>query len=133
MGMAKTPIAGPIQAEVIRVIDGDTLLVKAHIWLNQVVETRVRLSGIDTPEKRGACPNERALALKAEEMVRDSAGPSSMIILTNIKADKYGSRVIAKVTTPSGQDLAQLLTVSGLAVPYDGGKKSNLWCSNSNS
>ena len=54
----KTPIAaetlrGPIRADVIEVIDGDTLRVRARIWLGQQVEINVRLSDVDTPELRG--------------------------------------------------------------------------------
>ena len=40
-------IPGPILARVIEVIDGDTILVEARIWLDQVVTTRVRLAGVE--------------------------------------------------------------------------------------
>ncbi len=42
-------IPGPILARVVEVIDGDTILVEARIWLDQVVTTRVRLAGVDAP------------------------------------------------------------------------------------
>ena len=35
---AKDVLAGPVPAEVVRVVDGDTLLVRAEIWLGQTVE-----------------------------------------------------------------------------------------------
>lgn len=43
-------IAGPVAAEVIRVIDGDTILVAAKPWPQQTMEVYVRLRGIDAPE-----------------------------------------------------------------------------------
>jgi endonuclease YncB( thermonuclease family) len=63
---ARPPILpGPIPAEVLEVVDGDTLTVRALIWLGQVVETNVRVDGIDTPEIRARCDRERKLAAEA--------------------------------------------------------------------
>ncbi|WP_173980368.1 thermonuclease family protein [Magnetospirillum sp. UT-4] len=59
-------LPGPIPATVQKVVDGDTVHVRARIRLGQDVETMVRLAGIDTPEirGRGGCPEERDLAAK---------------------------------------------------------------------
>lgn len=64
-GQEQGVMPGPIQAEVVRVIDGDTLLVRARIWPGQTVETKVRLDGVNTPEKRGKCVQEKELAAEA--------------------------------------------------------------------
>jgi endonuclease YncB( thermonuclease family) len=48
-------LAGPVMARVIRVYDGDTILVRARIWVDQEIEIRVRLAGVDTPEIKGQC------------------------------------------------------------------------------
>ncbi len=45
-------LPGPVTATVQEVIDGDTVAVRARIWLGQAIENRVRLAGIDTPELR---------------------------------------------------------------------------------
>ena len=51
------------RAEVLHVIDGDSFRVKAGIWLDHLVETNIRLRGIDTPELRGAkCAAEKQQA-----------------------------------------------------------------------
>ena len=47
-------LPGPIPAEVLKVVDGDTLEVEARIWLGQGVQVSVRLRGVDTPELRAA-------------------------------------------------------------------------------
>jgi endonuclease YncB( thermonuclease family) len=71
-------LAGPVPARLVAVIDGDTIRVRARIWLDQEVETAVRLFGIDAPELTGACAAERALALDARDFRRHrSARPSS--------------------------------------------------------
>jgi len=43
---AAEKIAGPVAAELIRVVDGDTVLVSAMPWPNHHVTTYVRLRGI---------------------------------------------------------------------------------------
>ena len=54
-------------------IDGDTIVVRARIWLGQEVETRVRLAGADAPELNGGCEVERRLARRARDFVRAKA------------------------------------------------------------
>ena len=49
-------IKGPVSATVVRVIDGDTLIVDASGCPNIVVRRiSVRVDGIDTPERRRQC------------------------------------------------------------------------------
>jgi micrococcal nuclease len=120
-------LPGPIAATVIGVVDGDTLVVRAHIWLHQSVETHVRLRGIDTPEKRGRCPEERAGAARAEAFVRDLALGRD-VRLRDIQPDKYGGRVVARVETAEGVDLAETLVRHRLARTYDGAGRAS-WCS----
>ncbi|MEO2038390.1 MAG: thermonuclease family protein, partial [Martelella sp.] len=47
--------AGPVSAEVVRVVDGDTIAVEARPWPGQIIETLVRVRGVDTREVRAAC------------------------------------------------------------------------------
>ena len=51
----------------IRVRDGDTLVVAARIWVGQEIVIDARINGIDAPELRARCPRERALAQRARE------------------------------------------------------------------
>lgn len=120
------PLPGPIPAEVIDVIDGDTLSVRALIWLGQIVETHVRVDGIDTPEKRGRCTEETEKAEAARALTRRLLGDGRARLL-DVQADKYGGRVRARVLTSGGADLAQALVEAGLARPYRGEKRQP-WC-----
>lgn len=119
-------VPGPVPARVLAVIDGDTIAVRARIWLGQDVETRVRLAGIDAPELRGACPYERRLAKAARAHVV-SALKDAVISLIDVRQDKFGGRVVARVRTAAGEDLATLLIDAGLARTYDGGTRLS-WC-----
>lgn len=128
---ADNRLKGPVQAIVERVVDGDTLLVRARIWLDQEVRVHVRLARIDTPELSARCSRERELAAGARDYVQfmlfggGQAEPS--IWLSDVGQDKYGGRVLARVTGAAGQDIAQALLNAGFATPYDGKKRTD-WC-----
>lgn len=124
-------LAGPVPAVVEEVIDGDTLRVRAHIWLGQEVATLVRVAGIDAPEVRGACPRERDLARRAQDFVArqlstEGAGRSG-VRLREVRYGKFARRVVARVETAAGVDLGAALLAAGLARPYDGGARQ-AWC-----
>ena len=86
----------------------------------------LRLKGVDSPELRGECERERKLAEKAKEM---TAGMlvGKAVTLEDISKDKY-FRLNAVVIDENGVNVAEALIAKGLAVPYDGGKKSHSWC-----
>lgn len=125
-GFARDTLPGPIPAMVTEVIDGDTLAVRAVIWLGQEVETRVRLTGVDTPERRGKCAREKAMAEQARVLVTRLVA-DDRVRLHDIQADKYGNRVRARVVAGDGTDIAGHLIAAGLARPYDGGTRQP-WC-----
>ena len=122
----RDPIPGPVPALVVDVIDGDTVLVRARIWLGQEVETRVRLEGVDTPELRGKCEAARRLGREARAFVQARVG-GRQVILRDIQYGKYAGRVVARIQTPDGDDLADALIAAGLGHPYDGATRAP-WC-----
>lgn len=118
-------VPGPLTAEVTRVIDGDTIAVRAEIWLDLAVTSLVRIRGIDTPELRGACSEEAAMAVTARARLAALAGDA--VRLRNVTRDKYGGRVVADVAATDGTDLAAAMIAAGLARPYEGGSRGD-WC-----
>lgn len=52
-------ITGPVSADIIRVIEGDTILVAAKPGPQQTMEVYVRLRGIDAPELKSSCAATR--------------------------------------------------------------------------
>ena len=118
-------LAGPVSALVERVVDGDTIEVKARIWLGQSLTIRVRIDGVDAPELEARCSEERRMALAARDyLARRLLGAE--VRLSRVVYDKYGGRVRASVTDGQG-DIAQALLTEGLARPY-GGERRQPWC-----
>jgi len=124
--LARKTLAGPVAATVLTVIDGDTLTVRAHIWVGQEVETHVRLMGVDTPELHGRCEAEKSKAQDAK-LFTARLTSSGKVFLYDVRSDKYGGRVDATVRTEDGRNLADALIQAGLARHYGGGKRA-AWC-----
>jgi endonuclease YncB( thermonuclease family) len=124
--LAAETFPGPVVASVEEVIDGDTLTVRARLWLGLELATRVRIRGIDTPELHSTCAAEKQMAAEARRRLAALAGDS--VRLANIADDKYGGRVDADVASLQGIDLKAAMLASGLAHPYDGSGARADWC-----
>jgi micrococcal nuclease len=120
---AEELIEGPVEAALVRVIDGDTIEVRAHLWLGLELTTRVRLAGIDAPELDGGCPAERELAKAARAFLTVTLPPA--VTLRDVRQDKYGGRVLARVLTMTGEDIGRLLVAHRLAASADSQRG---WC-----
>ncbi|MBP7064065.1 thermonuclease family protein [Ferrovibrio sp.] len=128
LAAAEPGLRGPVAVEQARVIDGDTLEVVALIWLDQRVTTRVRLEGIDTPERRSQCAAEREAAAAASRQATAWLEQHRSVVLRDLIHDKYGRRVVGRVQSADGSsDLGETLIAQGLARRYDGGRKRP-WC-----
>jgi endonuclease YncB( thermonuclease family) len=125
---ARDEIAGPVSAEILRVIDGDTLLVAARPWPQQTVEVYVRIRGIDTPEMHSKCDAVRRAAVDARQLLENLTDGSPQVQLTRISGDKYFGRILADVTLSDGRNPAQYMLGEGIAVAYDGGRKQKTPC-----
>ena len=89
-------------------------------------DIRVRVNGIDTPEIKGKCKKEKYEAQQARDMVADILKGAEKITLRNMKRGKY-FRIAADVII-DGENLADVLIEAGMAIKYDGGKKTHKWC-----
>lgn len=119
-------IAGPVAADVIRVIDGDTLALRAKVWIGIEVTVNARIRGIDAPELRGRCDREKAMAAAARMHLAGVVG-AGPVRLRRIENDKYAGRILADIVTDDGTDLREAMLRSGLARPYDGDGRDP-WC-----
>ncbi|HAT50611.1 MAG: thermonuclease family protein [Nitrospirae bacterium] len=107
--------------------DGDTLrfdIPGVHLLFGGNIPVRVR--GVDTPEIRAKCPVEKRMALEARERVRQLLANAKRITLRETGRDKY-FRIVARVEA-DGVDVGEMLIGAGLAVPYDGDRKTGGWC-----
>jgi len=122
-------IAGPVEAELVSVIDGDTVMVNARPWPQQTVSVLVRIRGIDTPELHSKCESSRQMALAAKDVLAEVlAAGSGKLTLSDISGDKYFGRVVAKISFDRGHDAGETMLAAGLARPYDGGRKPKDIC-----
>jgi len=130
LSFAGDVLAGPIPAKVVHVKDGDSLQVSVHIWLDQIIETTVRLRGIDSPELHGKCPSERQQAKQAKHFLRNrlQQGPhEDHVWLYEVQYGKYAGRVLATVIASNGENLSDAMLAAGLARPYQAGSRET-WC-----
>jgi endonuclease YncB( thermonuclease family) len=121
-------IDGPVVAEVVKVIDGDTILVEAMPWPDHKVSTYVRLRGIDAPELRSKCPTFRKAAHDAKSELASLLEGERMVQLTAISGDKYFGRVVADLQLSNGTRPADHLLEAGLVEPYSGRTKAKQPC-----
>lgn len=109
-------VTEPVDAGLVRVIDGDTFDYRGQ---------RIRIADIDTPEVEGRCPYETELAAKAT--VRMAAllgeGPFELEPVERDE-DRYGRKL--RVVTRGGHSLGDVLVAEGLARTWTGRREP--WC-----
>ena len=109
-------------SEVTSIYDGDTF--RANIpGYPPIIGQRmgIRINGVDTPEIRGKCEQEKVLARKAKQYTVTALRNAKTIELRNMQRGKY-FRIVADVYADD-QSVGEGLVREGLAVVYDGGKK----------
>ena len=113
-----------------KVLDGDTIDVTIDLGFDLYKKERVRIAGVDTPEKRTRDLEEKALGIDATNWMKgklDSAikGDDELTIRTELKGGvgKYG-RLLGWLYV--GDDVVSLneqMITEGYAWEYDGGTK----------
>ncbi|MBN8965613.1 MAG: thermonuclease family protein [Rhizobiales bacterium] len=112
--------------DVLRVIDGDTFEARVNLWPDLDVTTRVRLRGVDAPELKARCGEERVRAEGARDALRailDQGG----VGIAQVTLDKYGGRVVADAFTHTTPSVSSALIDAGMARRYGGGRRAG-WC-----
>ncbi|GJL95771.1 MAG: hypothetical protein DHS20C05_21760 [Hyphococcus sp.] len=116
-------LSGPVSASVERVIDGDTVKMRALIWVDQELVVSVRVAGVDAPELfRPKCEVEKIKARAAKHFVEEFLSGRDAV-LSNIQHGKYAGRVVANIEA-EGEDLGAALIAEGFAVSGQRG----VWC-----
>ena len=113
-----------------KVVDGDTIDVTIDLGFDLYKKERVRIAGVDTPEKRTRDLEEKALGLDATAWMKDKLtetikGDEELIIRTELKGGtgKYG-RLLGWLYVGEGDiSLNEQMITEGYAWAYDGGTK----------
>ena len=114
-----------------RVLDGDTIDVTIDLGFELYKKERVRIAGVDTPEKRTRNLEEKALGLDATDWLKDKlegaiSGDDDLVIRTELVGGtgKYG-RLLGWCYIGDGTlSLNEQMIEEGYAHAYDGGTKN---------
>ncbi|MCL1123191.1 thermonuclease family protein [Shewanella surugensis] len=142
------PLPNVYSAELIKVIDADTIKVRLLLYPKLFKEVNVRIAGIDTPESRRGVTNgqrirdcEIILGHQASDYARNLLHHAQQLQVRNIDPTltKYASRINGELWLldsvdgmSEGSDDAMNygahLIEQGLAVPYTGGTRQPWEC-----
>ena len=104
------------KAKILRVVDGDTVDAIVDLGCHVQITERLRLLGVDAPEKRK--PTKEA-GDAATDYLRELIEGKQVAIKTELdKSGKYG-RLLATIYLDDGKNVNDLMVTSGHAVYRD--------------
>jgi micrococcal nuclease len=113
-----------------RVLDGDTIDVTIDLGFDLYKKERVRIAGVDTPEKRTRDLEEKELGIDATNWLKEKldgaiAGDDDLVIRTELVGGmgKYGRLLGWLYIGDATLSLNELMIDEGYAWAYDGGTK----------
>ena len=116
--------------EINRVVDGDTIDVTIDLGFDLYKKERVRVAGVDTPEKRTRDLEEKALGIDATNWLKKKLeeaidGEYELTIRTELKGGvgKYGRLLGWLYIGDDEVSLNEQMIAEGYAWEYDGGTK----------
>ena len=116
--------------EINRVVDGDTIDVTIDLGFDLFKKERVRVAGVDTPEKRTRDLEEKELGIEATNWLKEKldgaiSGDDDLVIRTELVGGmgKYGRLLGWLYIGDSELSLNELMIEEGYAWAYDGGTK----------
>ena len=116
--------------EITKVLDGDTIDVLIDLGFDLFKKERVRIAGVDTPEKRTRDLEEKELGIDATNWLKEKlestlAGDDELTIRTELVGGvgKYGRLLGWLYVGESVVSLNELMITEGYAWEYDGGTK----------
>ena len=116
--------------EINRVVDGDTIDVTIDLGFDLYKKERVRVAGVDTPEKRTRDLDEKELGIDATNWLKDKldgaiTGDNDLIIRTELVGGmgKYGRLLGWLYIGDAELSLNEQMITEGYAWAYDGGTK----------
>lgn len=125
----KTPVGVTYDAKIVRVTDGDTVVVAApYLPAPLKPELAIRIYGVDTPEKghRAQCVSEDRRGQLATKFTTQAVAKSLDRKVVFYAWDKFGGRVLGDIIL-DGRSLRDMLIKQGLAREYYGDAKQS-WC-----
>ena len=125
----KTPQGVTYDAKIVRVSDGDTIVISAPFLPAPLKpELAVRVFGVDTPEKghRAQCPSEAQRGEAASAFTKNAVANTQRHQVIIYGWDKFGGRILGDMIL-NGVSLRAELIRNGFAREYFGEAKQS-WC-----
>jgi micrococcal nuclease len=117
--------------EVVKIIDGDTADFILDLGFDLYKKERVRVAGVDTPEKRTKNLEEKALGIEATNWLKEKlegaiAGDDELSVRTELVGGvgKYGRLLGWLYVGLDELSLNEQMIAEGYALPYSGGTKN---------
>ena len=117
--------------EINKVLDGDTIDVTIDLGFDLYKKERVRVAGVDTPEKRTRNLEEKALGIDATNWLKEKlestiAGDDELSVRTELVGGvgKYGRLLGWLYIGDESVSLNEQMITEGYALEYAGGTKN---------
>jgi micrococcal nuclease len=106
------------KAIVIRVVDGDTVVLDIDLGYNVWINESCRLSGINTPELTSTDADEKAKAMVAKKFLAKMLKVKQEVTINSKALDKYRRPLVEILVSGMSKSVNQKMIDSGLAKQY---------------
>jgi len=109
-----------------KIIDGDTFDCILDLGFDVLLEARVRMLGIDTPESRTSDAEEKVYGLLSKEWLKHNMHGEKIIISTQVDNEKGKFGRILGIVFVDGKNLNEAMIEEHMAVGYHGENKDDV-------
>ncbi len=111
---------------IVKIIDGDTFDCIMDLGFDVLLEARVRMMGIDTPESRTRDLEEKKFGLLAKEWLIEKLDGEELIVTTEVDNEKGKFGRILGTVWAEGININEQMIEEHMAVRYHGQAKSDI-------
>ena len=111
---------------IVKIIDGDTFDCIMDLGFDVLLEARVRMMGIDTPESRTRDLEEKKFGLLAKEYLTEKLATEDLIVTTEVDNEKGKFGRILGWVWANGINVNKQMIDENMAVAYHGQSKDDI-------
>jgi len=111
---------------IVKIIDGDTFDCIMDLGFDVLLEARVRMMGIDTPESRTRDLEEKKFGLLAKEYLTEKLATEDIIVTTEVDNEKGKFGRILGWVWANGVNVNKQMIDENMAVAYHGQSKDDI-------
>lgn len=111
---------------IVKIIDGDTFDCIMDLGFDVLLEARVRMMGIDTPESRTRDLEEKKFGLLAKEYLTEKLNTEDIIVTTEVDNEKGKFGRILGWVWCNGVNINNQMIDEHMAVAYHGQSKDDI-------